>query len=494
MPPSDQSAEPEIEQPIARRSIQATAFTLTASGITLVLGFVRSILLANALLQGPIGTYTLALFFASLLSKAKNFGFSAAMVHRKLRSDEDISSHFVLQFALSLFVFLLSVLLIPVLRLFYPLEPMMPIFVVAITGIGIIKSLNTTPRVLLSKKLDFKRIAVLDVLSSITAMAVAVPLALAGAGAWSLVGERLSGAIVRFIGFWFYRRPWRISLKTSWESLKWYLNFGWFTFLSANLNLLLDRFDDFWTGSSLGGVALGSYAKAFEFAGYTRRVIAEPLITVLFPTFAQLQDDRERLSKAYFRVCSLIVRFGFLFAGIFFLVTPEFLRIFLDPTWWSIETIFRLMLIYTLFDPIFALSGRLIVAMGQPRILTRIKLIQIMFFVPAVIVLAKLFGVFGVAVAADLMLLVGSIILVPRLRQYVDFSLFRLLATPSLGLAAALSTAWALTAWLDLSGNLWLSLLVKAVVTAIVYGSLLLLLERHFYVEMWERFQKIWRS
>ena len=481
----------EDNRPIARKSIQATAFTVTASAITLVLGFIRSILLANALLQEPIGTFTLALFFSSLLNKAKNFGFNAALVHRKLRTPEDKATHFVLQVLLALLVFIISLLLVPVLRWFYPENLTLSILVVAITGIGILRAINSTPRVLLSKKLQFKRIAFLDVASSIMAMVVAVPLALAGAGAWALVGERLSGALVRFAGFWLYRRPWAINLKTTREAVRWYLSFGWFTFISANLSQLLDRFDDFWTGSWLGSSALGSYAKAFEFAGYTRRIVADPLITVLFPTFAQLQDNRTDLSKAYFRVCSLIVRIGFLFAGIFFLVTPEFLRIFLDPSWWSIEPIFRLMLIYTLFDPIFALSGRLIVAMGQPRVLTRIKFAQILFFIPAVILLSLQFGIAGTAVAADLMLLLGFMLLVPRLREFIDFSLKRLLIWPLIALILALSCSWIAASFMETT-SIWLSLTVKIGVATSIYAGIMWIFERHFYSQILTTFRNLW--
>ena len=239
----------------------------------------------------------------------------------------------------------------------------------------------------------------------------------------------------------------------------------------------MDRFDDFWTGTALGSSPLGYYSKAYEFARYPRRVAADPVATVFFPAFAKLQYDRRRLSKAYFRVSSLVVRGGFLLAGILVVVAPEFIHIFLGDKWLPMTFAFQLMLIYTLFDPLLLLSSSLTTAMGEPQALTKVKVIQMVFFVPAVIGLAHFFGIEGVAVAADLMLVLGVVMILPQVRRYVDFSLRRMLGYPLLGLALALPAALFVQVRLPLDGAPIL-LFCKAFVVTVVYGGVLLLFER----------------
>jgi O-antigen/teichoic acid export membrane protein len=133
-------------------------------------------------------------------------------------------------------------------------------------------------------------------------------------------------------------------------------------------------------------------------------------------------------------------------------------------------------LIYTLFDPLLVISSRLTTAVGEPKALTKVKFVQLLFFVPAVIALAHFFGINGVAVAADLMLALGIVIILARVRRYVDFSLWRMMGYPALGLALALSAALLVQAQLHISGAVS-SLLSKAIVATVVYGAVLLTFE-----------------
>ena len=276
-------------------------------------------------------------------------------------------------------------------------------------------------------------------------------------------------------GLWLYRRPWRPAFGLDRELTSWYFRFGAFFFASANLAFLLDQFDDFWTGTFLGATALGLYSRAYEFARYPRRVLAGPIVQVFLPVFAQLQSDRLRLSKAFYRVCSLIVRVGFLAFGAFALVVPEFIRIFLGERWLPMALAFQLMLVYTLLDPLVAVCNNLLNGVGQPRIITQVRLAQTVIFIPAVIVLAYFYGINGVAVAADLMLVLGIGWLFRQARQYVDFSILRMFLVPALGLGLALTTAMLVQAQLY-TANAVLTLLTKAIVTTVVYGAMLLTL------------------
>lgn len=476
------SQDSPLGESVASKSITGSAFSIGSSMMTLVIGFVRSVLLARMLLPEHFGVFTLAMFFLVLAARTQAFGFNAALVHRDPHNREDVAAHFILRVSAALLVCLIAVAIYPLLTWLYPDQPLMSQVMLALAGLEVFKAINSTPEVLLSKQLEFRRVAALDVGSSVAALIVAVLMAWAGAGVWSLVGEIASGVAVRFVGLWVYRRPWSPHLRTRWLVIKWYFRFGWFVFLSSNLNFLLDRFDDFWAGTSLGATPLGFYSKAYEMAQYPQRVIASPITSVFFPIFAKLQHDRLRLSKAYFRVCSLMVRGGFLFSGIFALVTPEFIRLFLGEKWLPMALTFQLMLVYILFDPLLIISSRLTTAVGKPQVLTRVKFAQLVFFVPAVVTLAHFFDIDGIAIAADLMVALGIVAILPQVRRYVDFSLMRLFAYPSLALVAGLSLGWGIAQLLVLQ-NLWLSLLVKAAVTTIIYGSILLLLERELYIQ-----------
>jgi PST family polysaccharide transporter/lipopolysaccharide exporter len=469
--------DPSDKRSIAKKSVKGSAFSIGSSLVTLVLGFTRSVLLARLLRPEDFGVFALAVFFMGMAAKITPTGINAALIHRDSPTSEVVSAHFILRIVAALLLFIIAVAIYPVLSKFYPDQPLVPLIMVILAALRVGTAINSTPQVLLSKQLEFKRIATLDVVSSLVALVVAGSMAWTGAGVWSLVGEVASGVVVRFMGLWVYRSPWTISLKTRWEIIRWYLRFAWFAVLSSNLSFLLDRFDDFWTGTTLGSEALGFYSKAYEFARYPRRVIANPVAGVFFSTFAKLQDDRERLSKAFFRVCSLIARAGFLFAGAFAMVTPEFIRIFLGDQWLPVAFTFQLMLVYTLLDPLLVLANKLTTAMGAPQALTKIRFIQMIVFVPAVVSLAYFFDIEGVAVAADLMLLLGLTMTFSHIKRYVDFSPIRMLGYPLLALMFALAVTLIVERQISLQ-NAILTLMSKLTIMGLVYSIVLVAFER----------------
>ena len=470
------------DESIAAKTIKGSFFSIGSSAITIVSGFVRSVILARLLLPEDFGVVALAMFFLSITNQIGSFGLNQALIHRDADIQEASSTHFVLRVSLALVVMLLTLLVAPLLTRLYPSQPQMVSALIALSFLEIIKAVNSTPGVLLRKELEFKYIAILDTASSL-AMTIGAPImALAGFGFWSLVGEQAIAVLIRTIGLWGIRRPWQLSLKFNKGIAKWYFRFGSFVFLSWGLTFLLDRFDDFWTGTALGSAALGFYSRAYEFARYPRRVIASPITQVFFPAYAKLQHNRLRLSKAYYRASSLIVRMGFLFSLVFVLVVPEFIRIFIGAKWLPMVFTFRLMIIYTLLDPLIVTSGHLITAVGQPQILTRIKAFQLLIFVPAVIILARYFGINGVAVAADLMLVTGVVLILAQVRKYVDFSLWKMFRYPTIGLLLGGGAALFIRQRLPV-GSDFLSLLLKGSVAAVIYGGLLLLLERNEYIK-----------
>src|SRR5439155_6953443 len=173
--------------------------------------------------------------------------------------------------------------------------------------------------------------------------------------------------------------------------------------VAGGFQLGLDRFDDFWIGTRLGNVALGYYSRAFDFARYPRRVVANPLLNVLTPTFARLQADRHRLSQAFYRGEHLLIRSGFYLSAMFALVVPEFVLLIIGARWTPMILTFRLMLVYALLDVILLLAGGLLIATGRTRDIQRVTVAQIFFFIPDVIVYSYLLGVSGVALVSDAM-------------------------------------------------------------------------------------------
>jgi O-antigen/teichoic acid export membrane protein len=462
---------------VAAQITKGSFFTIGASATTLILGFVRSVLLARLLAPEDFGTVALALFFLSLMNQMTDLGFQRALIHRDTDLEKATSMHFVLKVGFSVLMFLATIVLSPVLSHFYPSQPQMVSALVVLSCAQIIRAVNATPDVILRKDMDFRYIAVLDVASSLSMMIVAPAMALAGLGFWSLVGEQVAPILVRALGLWVFRRPWNLSLCFDKEIARWYFGFGFFVFLSSGFTSLLDQFDDFWTGTALGARALGFYSRAYEFARYPRRIIGTPIAQVFFPAYAKLQHDHEKLSKAYYQASSLMIRLGFLFSLVFVLIVPEFIHVFLGSKWLPMALTFRLMILYTLLDPLVNTSDHLLTAVGRPQVLARIRALQLLIFVPTVIVLAHYSGINGVAIAADLMLVIGLIYMLVEIRRFVTLSLWKMFRYPTLGLLLGGGIAIIVSQYLVVENDV-LSLFLKGGLASVGYIGVLLTFER----------------
>jgi len=212
-------------------------------------------------------------------------------------------------------------------------------------------------------------------------------------------------------------------------------------------------------------------------AQYPERVLATPITSVFFSTYAAVQEDREELSKAFFRSSSFLVRIGLLMAVVLLAAAPEVVLIVFGEIWLPIVPVFRLMLVYILLNPIYANLSYLIIGVGRPDGLTRVRLMQVALFVVAVVVAASLWGIKGVAMAANLMMLSGTLALLVYSRRFVDFSPSRMFLWPMVATTASIAIGYLLIQSVQWT-SLWWTLILKSISISGVYILILYLTER----------------
>ncbi len=91
----------------------------------------------------------------------------------------------------------------------------------------------------------------------------------------------------------------------------------------------------------------------------------------------------------------------------------------------------------------------------------------------------------GVALAVDLMLVVGVVILYAEARRFVDFSLRHIFGIPALTLGLGIAAVYGVLAVSGIGENDWLTGLVKGLVFSAIYAGVLFLMEREQLIEMW---------
>lgn len=434
-------------------------------------------MLARLLAPEDFGVVALALFYVTLAAQIRSVGLDHALISHQ-NADETVQrTYFTLYVGLLLLSTLLLLGAAPVLGRLYPGMALFSSILVVMAGTEVVKGFSTLQETWLTKNLAFRQLALTDVVASIVMTLIAPTLAWLGWGVWALVAEQGSGVLARLGMTWLVFRIW--MPRPGWDATaaRWFWNYGKSAWRASNLNFLLDRFDDFWIGTVLGQAVLGYYSRAYEFARYPRRVFALPLVSVFHPIFARLQDDRQRLSQAFYRAAYVIFRVGGLISGVFALLMPEFIHLVIGNQWAPMLLTFRLMLVYTLLDSLLLLSGNLLFAVGRPHLGWNTMRIQALFFIPAVILGAAVWGINGVALATNLMLVIGWLVVYRYLRQLVDFSPFRLFFWPTLALVGAYAVGLVIEATWQ-SASLVLLVSGKVIGFSMLYLGMLMIAER----------------
>lgn len=466
-----------MSKDLARRSTVAVVWNMASgmSGIGVL--FARSIILARLLPVETFGVYAGASALVVLTSVFATFGMGGAFLHRSPETEDEsraASIHFTLKLLFTM-AWAAALVAFALLRTTGDQQTALIVITLATAGLEI----TQTPRLILVRRVIHRRLALIQLVDALLTSAVAIGLALMGATLWALLSTDVVVMLVGIVGLYVWRPVWRPRFGWNRQSVRYYLRFGSRNFGAGALLLALDRVDDLWTLRYLGDTALGYYSRAYTFATYPRRILAGPVNQVAGGTYAELKSDRKRLSQAFFRTNALLVRSGFALGGLLALIAPEFIAILLGDKWLPMLQAFRLMLVYTLLDPIKMTVADLFVAVGRPEKVLRVRLVQLGVMVIGLFTLGLRFDIAGVALAVNLMLVVGIAALLVQARDYVDYSARRLFLTPGLALAAGLLAGGVAVALLGaLVASSWWTALIKTVAFLLAYAAILFVFER----------------
>jgi O-antigen/teichoic acid export membrane protein len=245
-------------------------------------------------------------------------------------------------------------------------------------------------------------------------------------------------------------------------------------------------------GVFLGDNPLGLYSRAYSFATYPRSVLASPINEVVLGIYAHLKNDQKRLSQAFFAVNALLVRIGFFSAGVLILIAPEFIHLVIGDKWLPMLSTVRLMLVFTLLDPLRVAISHLFVAVGSPEKMVYARFLQLVVLVTGLSVLGLNWGIAGVAVAVDVMMLIGIAFMLWQAKAHVHFSVESLFAVPTLVLILGMVAASAAITFPGVSGSYWSTVSIKTSVFFAVYVILISLMEREqvsHLLHVWKRLQ-----
>jgi O-antigen/teichoic acid export membrane protein len=474
--------DPELDGRILRSS-GWVAVSLGGRQLASVLSLV---VLARLLEPRAFGLVALAWTVLAFAEQIQESGVGSALVYRRHEIERAAASALIWGPLASLILYAATFLLAPLLAdLLHT-----PGLVSVLRALGLVlfcRGLIVVPRAILARKLDFRARAKADVVAAVVQAAVAVALAFAGFGVWSLVLGALAAEAAQVAILWAVV-PWRPSPgAASWRILVEMMRYGRFVSVGSILNVIGTTIDNITVARLLGTAPLGYYAVAFRVATFPTSVIGPIVGRVMFPVYSMLQGDLQAVRRAYLQnlqrvaIVALPVSVGTAIAA-----EPIVLAL-LGETWLPTVAPLRILAVYSLLRSFVAPAGELFKGIGRPHFGPLFSLPHLALTVPVLYLLTSSFGLEGAAL--------GMLVMIAAAGLPAMFLAMRLVRASIRDTASALARpilcsallAVALTVLLGPTESLspMIALLILVVAGLAVFSGAALIFARPVLMPMW---------
>jgi PST family polysaccharide transporter len=456
-----------------------------------VVSILATIVLARLLDPADFGLVALAFVVLSTVELIAPLGLPAALIQRQVDREQAAYQVFLVTITTGVVLYLAVSLGAGVLAGALGNERLAQV----IPWMGLLVVLGgftRVPEALMEKEMMFKRLSAIMIATDILYIACALGLALLGYGVWSLVVAHVAKAVLA-LGMswamspgwgWLRRKPWNAPLMRD------LLRFGMSNVGSRSVYFFFTNVDNLVVGRQLGATALGYYSKAFDFTTKTVDNINRTIGIVLFPSYAKIQHDRERLSAAYLKSLRMISSVTVPLAMGIFITAPELVPVVLGSRWAPMIPILQILALMSLVKPLSSTTSALFNAMGRPGYNLRAGLVVCAVLVPLMFALLWM-GPEGVAFAVFAAHVAGLAYNVYQVHILLPGTAPRMMksVTPSLlGAAAMVGGIWLSKQPLAaITGTLLhpLTLVGMVLVGALVYAGVVFLFQRDLVVEVW---------
>ena len=481
--PADHGSESGALQ---KRVARGLTWTFIDTWGSQILGLLTFALLARLLAPADFGLVTLAAVFVAFAQLFVDQGLGDALIQKPSVTRRQIDTAFWVAVVTGLLLTAIGVALSNPLATFLKQPDIAPIIAVLSLSF-VVTSLSSVQMALLRREMAFRSLAIRRLAAVVAGGIVGIVAAFAWHNAWALVAQQIAYGVVSVVMLWTVS-PWRPSLRASREDFRELFSFGINVVGSDILNFLSRNIDDLLIGVYLGMVPLGIYGVGYKILDTSQALLVNAARKLAFPVFARIQNDPERVKRAYGRVnraVSVIILPGYIGLA---LVAQEAIVVLFGQKWAASGLVATTLFLIGPVLTVQVFSGALLNATGHPDVSFRFRLATTGLHV-AGFILAIVFFHDIVAVAAA-WVITGYVMLPVNLylmRKYIGISIVEhLMQLRGVALATALMAGAVLAVKFVLVDRIHpaVLLLIEVITGAGVFGVALFLFERELFKEL----------
>ncbi len=336
----------------------------------------------------------MVLVFSGFAALITEFGFVSTLVQKRDVRDEHLNSVFWFNCSLGILLAGLFVILAPLVADFYD-EPALTAPARAMAAAFPLWTVSTVQRALLSRGMDFRRLAIGEIAGVGLGGIAAVVAAVSNMGVWSLVIQQLLQPAISSLVLWILCR-WRPHLQFRWSALRDLMGFGLNVLGYRGLSHWSHNLDSLLVGRFLGSSPLGIYDLAYRIMQFPVWNVSRSLHRVMFSSFSKIQDQRDRIREVFLRAVSVVALAVFPLMLGTLATAPYLVETVFGRDWIAMVPVLQIFCIASIFESVAGLTSMLFLSQGRADLQFRVG-IFLKINTLAGIVIGLRWGVTGVA-------------------------------------------------------------------------------------------------
>lgn len=360
-------AERRLESKVA----SGIAWSFSEKLLTMLMQMVVSIIVARELMPEDFGIMAILTFFTSVALAIVDSGFSQTLIRKQNPSDEEYKSVLGFNVVVSLILYALLLAVTPYIANFYGhsvIAKVAPVLFLVLP----INSLCVVQTVMFTKEFRFALLSKIVFLSSLISGVVAVMMAVAGWGIWSLVAQRLLMMGIKAIAFWAIRR-WHTDARFSLDALRAMMPFSLRLLATDLIASIYNNVAQLFIGKMHTTTTLGYYSQAQKLKDLPVTSTVQAVQGVTYPALSELNDDETKFGDGYERIARML---GFVVCPVmlgFVAIAEDMFMLLLGEKWMPTVPYFEILALSGLFYPLAVVAYNVLKVRSDGRIIVGLE-------------------------------------------------------------------------------------------------------------------------
>ena len=261
-----------------------------------VIDFATILIVLLFLTKEQVGLASLVVAIGTVVEALDGLGTSAALVQARSLTQEQLDSLFWFIAGSAVLVGAITLAAAHPIAAFYG-APGMSAYFLAIAIKQPLVGAAVIPLALMSRDLQYERIAIVNICATFAAAATRVALAVLGTGAWAIVIAFAASGLFTLVGA-LIAKPFRPGLRFRMAPIAELVRFGLRATTSALGEQAFNNVDYLLVGRFYGAAPLAIYRVAFEVATQPAAAVGTLINRAALPVFARVAAARDQLAQS----------------------------------------------------------------------------------------------------------------------------------------------------------------------------------------------------